>query len=70
MPGLIMPAATDNEILQRDFPAMVLLFILLFAFSKYGKDGRIGRFAGSILLLVYIAYNGLLAYQSTLGIAA
>jgi cation:H+ antiporter len=70
MPGLIMPAATDNEILQRDFPVMVLLFILLFAFSKYGNDGRIGRFAGSILLLVYIAYNGLLAYQSTLGIAA
>lgn len=70
MPGLIMPAAIDNEVLHRDFPVMVLLFILLFAFSKYGKGGRIGRIAGGILLLIYIAYNSLLAYQSTVGIAA
>ncbi|MFT7234889.1 MAG: cation:H+ antiporter [Methylophagaceae bacterium] len=70
MPGLIMPAATDNEILQRDFPMMVLLFILLFAFSKFGKDGRIGRIAGGTLLMLYIAYTSLLVYQSTVGITA
>jgi len=70
MPGLIMPASIDNEVLHRDFPVMVLLFILLFAFSKYGKGGRISRIAGGILLLIYIAYNSLLAYQSTVGIAA
>jgi cation:H+ antiporter len=70
MPGLIMPTAIDDELLQRDFSVMVLLFILLFAFSKYGKAGRIGRIAGGILLLIYIAYNSLLAYQSMVGIAA
>ena len=68
MPGLIMPAAIDSALLQRDFSIMILLFVLLFAFSKYGKAGRIGRVAGSILLLIYIAYNSLLAYQSTVGI--
>ena len=61
MPGLIMPAAIDSELLQRDFSIMILLFVLLFAFSKYVKAGRIGRIAGSILLLIYIAYNSLLA---------
>lgn len=70
MPGLIMPSMTDSEILQRDFPIMVLLFIILFAFSKYGKEGRIGRSAGGILLFIYIAYTSLLAYQSTIGITA
>ena len=70
MPGLIMPAAIDSELLQRDFSIMILLFVLLFAFSKYVKAGRIGRIAGSILLLIYIAYNSLLAYQSTVGIVA
>ena len=70
MPGLIMPAAIDSELIQRDFSIMILLFVLLFAFSKYVKAGRIGRIAGSILLLIYIAYNSLLAYQSTVGIVA
>lgn len=70
MPGLIAPGATDVEVLQRDFPVMVLLFLMLFAFSKFGKVGKIGRVAGSIMLLVYIAYNSLLAYQSTVGTVA
>jgi len=70
MPGLIMPSAIEDAVLQRDFLMMVLLLVLLFLFSRFGKNGRIGRVAGSIMLLVYIAYNSLLAYQSTTGIAA
>ena len=70
MPALIMPSATDNALLQRDFAVMALLFIMLFVFARFGKAGRIGRSAGTLMLLVYITYNSLLAYQSTLGIVA
>ncbi len=70
MPGLIMPSETEDAVLQRDFVAMVLLFILLFLFARFGKDGKIGRLAGLIMLLVYVTYNSLLAYQSTVGITA
>jgi cation:H+ antiporter len=70
MPGLIMPSATEDALLQRDFSVMALLFILLFLFASFGKGGRIGRVAGSLMLLVYLAYNSLLAYQSMAGIPA
>ena len=70
MPALIMPSATDNALLSRDFFVMTLLFVLLFIFARFGKDGRIGRNAGTLMLLVYITYNSLLAYQSTVGIPA
>ncbi len=70
MPGLIAPSVVSSEMLYRDFSVMVGLFVLLFIFSSTGKGGRIGRIAGSLLLLIYIAYNGLLAYQSTTGLAA
>ena len=70
MPALIMPSATDNALLQRDFAVMALLFIMLFVFARFGKAGRIGRSAGTLMLLVYITYNSLLAYQSTVGIVA
>lgn len=67
MPGLIMPTATDTAVLQRDFPVMVLLAVMLFLFAKFGTNGRIGRPAGALMLLVYVAYNSLLAYQSMTG---
>jgi len=67
MPGLIQPSEFGTEVLTRDFAIMVILFVMLFLFAYTGKNGRIGRIAGSSMLLVYIAYNGLLAYQSTTG---
>jgi len=70
MPGLIHPSQLDPNILQRDFLVMVGLFVMLYLFARIGKDGQLGRFAGSILLTTYIAYNVLLAYQSTAGITA
>jgi len=70
MPALIMPSATENALLPRDFSVMVLLFILLFIFAHFAKGGRIGRNAGTLMLLVYITYNSLLVYQSTVGIVA
>lgn len=65
MPGLIQPTNIDSAVLYRDFPIMVGLFVMLYLFAR---KGNIGRLAGSGMLLVYIAYNGLLAYQSTTGI--
>lgn len=70
MPGLIQPSPLDPNILQRDFPVMIGVFVMLYFFARTGKNGRIGRFAGAIMLVSYIAYNVLLAYQSTSGITA
>ncbi|MFW5426308.1 MAG: calcium/sodium antiporter [Methylophagaceae bacterium] len=70
MPGLIQPSQLDPSILQRDVPVMFGLFVMLYLFARVGKDGRLGRFAGSTMLIAYIAYNVLLAYQSTSGITA
>ncbi|MBE9532806.1 MAG: calcium/sodium antiporter [Proteobacteria bacterium] len=65
MPGLIAPSQIDPEVLQRDVPVMIGLFIMLYLFARTGNNGKIGRLAGSAMLLVYISYNILLAYQST-----
>jgi len=67
MPGLIMPTQVDPALLQRDFPFMIALFAMLYLFARTGKVGHLGRFSGVIMLTVYIAYNGLLAYQSMPG---
>ncbi len=67
MPGLIKPSDFGTELLSRDFIFMAGLFVMLFLFARTGKNGRIGRLAGSAMLLVFISYNGLLAYQSTTG---
>ena len=68
MPGLIQPSKLDPMILLRDFPFMVALTVALYLFARTGKQGKIGRLAGSLMLLIYISYNSLLAYQSSQGI--
>jgi len=67
MPGLIQPLELDPMLLLRDIPFMFALTLALFLFASTGKKGTIGRFAGSLMLISYIGYNGLLAYQSTQG---
>ncbi len=66
MPGLIAPSLLDPAVLSRDYVVMVFLAVLLFAFISANKQGRLGRVAGGVMLLVYISYNGLLAYQGGL----
>ena len=68
MPGLIQPSAFEPILLQRDFSFMIVLFVMLFLFARTGHKGRIGRVAGSAMLISYIAYTGLLAYQSSTGL--
>ena len=47
------------EVLKRDWIIMLLLTIALFAmaYGFRGRDGRINRVEGIILILCYIAYN-------------
>ena len=47
------------EVLQRDWTIMLLLTIALFvmAYGFRGRDGRINRVEGTILILCYVAYN-------------
>jgi cation:H+ antiporter len=70
MPGLIQPLEIADVVLQRDFIFMLALFVMLYLFAKTGDKGKIGRLAGSAMLLVYISYNALLAYQSSTGAIA
>ena len=69
MPGLIAPSEVDPMLLYRDFPFMIGLALGLYLFARFCSHGRLGRVAGSLLLLVYIGYNSLLAYQSTAGLS-
>jgi len=63
MPGLIAPSDVDKMVMYRDFPFMIGLAALLFLFSRYCSNGKIGRGAGILMLVIYVGYNGLLAYQ-------
>jgi len=67
MPGLIHPGPTPPDLMIRDFPTMIGLTIALFIMG-YGfmKPGRITRIEGSLLLLGYLAYLGML-YHSLKG---
>jgi len=62
MPGLIQPSAVSPALLQRDFPVMIGLFVVLYFFARIPPNGWITRFTGVILLFIYISYNALLAY--------
>lgn len=68
MPGLIAPSEVDPMLLYRDFPFMIGLAVGLFLFARYCSQGRIGRVAGVLMLVVYIGYNSLLAYQNMPGL--
>ncbi|MDO7597564.1 MAG: calcium/sodium antiporter [Pseudomonadota bacterium] len=68
MPGLIAPSVLDPMILLRDFPVMIAFTLALFLFAYFGQNGRMGRVAGSLMLVSYIGYNALLAIQSSQGI--
>jgi len=58
LPGLIHPGALPEGILERDFPVMIGLTLLLFIMA-YGfkKPGRINRVEGSMLFSAFIAYQ-------------
>ncbi len=59
MPGLIAPSVMPPELLQRDYPVMIGITLLLFAMA-YGfrKPGRVTRLKGLVLLLAFAGYLG------------
>lgn len=69
MPGMIAPSVIDSMILQRDYTAMIVLTIMLYLFARFSAAGKIGRGAGVLMLVVYIAYTGLLFTQSQPGLS-
>ncbi len=66
LPGLIFPSALPDGVLTRDFPMMLGLTValLLMAYGFRGRDGKINRFEGGLLLAAYSGYMYLL-YQAS-----
>jgi cation:H+ antiporter len=57
IPGLIHPSDVPIEVINRDYPTMLLLTILLFVVSyKFGKKHIINRFEGFVLIGVFGLY--------------
>lgn len=68
LPGLIQPGTIPEGVLSRDFPIMIALSVILLVFSVgCFKSSRfqINRWKGIVLVLCFIAYEGLLYYQAT-----
>lgn len=61
VPGLIKTVPIDPHVLTRDLPVMLGLTIALYVMGR-GRDGKghINRLEGAILLLLFIAYQGVL----------
>lgn len=68
LPALLSPSAVGGDVLSRDMPLMLLLTLALFLMGsgRNGK-GRINRVEGSILLLVFIAYQSWIYYDAVTG---
>ena len=59
IPGLIHPSAVPEQVMDRDYPIMLLLTVLLFIVSyKFSKQHIINRFEGLVLVGVFVWYMG------------
>ncbi len=58
--GLVMPIETGREVLMRDWSVMTGMTVLMivFAFAWRGRERRINRVEGGMLLAMFIAYTG------------
>jgi cation:H+ antiporter len=64
IPGLIAPGPFLPEVLYRDQPTMIALTVTLFLMGYgFGKQGRITRLEGLILLSAFIGYQSLLFFS-------
>jgi len=63
IPGLIQPGPIPEGVLERDFPIMIGLTLLLFAMAYGFKGpGRINRIEGGILFSAFILYQVLIFF--------
>ncbi len=58
LPGLIYPSVVPDGVLSRDYPVMIGLTIALFlmAYGFRGREGKINRIEGGLLLAAYCGY--------------
>lgn len=64
LPGLIAPGPFLPEVLWRDLPAMLgLTFVLFLMGYGFGRQGRINRFEGLLLLSAFVGYQSLLFFS-------
>ena len=65
VPGLIAPGDFSPEILTRDLPMMIGLTLALFVMGYgFGREGRINRLEGLLLVAAFVAYQTLLFFDS------
>ena len=59
LPGLLAPGPVPGEVLSRDYPVMLALTVLLFAFAFSLRNGErhINRLEGGLLLAAFIGYE-------------
>ncbi|MFN3495221.1 MAG: sodium:calcium antiporter, partial [Hydrogenophaga sp.] len=57
--GAIAPMEVSGAVLSRDFPVMLALTLVLFVmcWGFRGRQGRVNRVEGSMLLLAYAGYT-------------
>lgn len=69
LPGLIHPGFVPDMVLERDFPYMIGLTIMLFVMA-YGfrGPGRVNRVEGGILLSAFVAFQVLLYFTEQAGL--
>ena len=60
--GILSNTNVGPEIIQRDFIALFIIMVLLTALAFF--RGKLGKLSGSILLLAYFSYLGLLIYNA------
>ncbi|WP_297082248.1 calcium/sodium antiporter [uncultured Demequina sp.] len=59
--GLIAPAAVSPELLYRDIPMVAFMTVLVLIFGfRFRRNGRINRFEGVALLLLWVGYTAYL----------
>jgi len=65
MPGLIDPGPMPRIALYRDFPIMFVFTAALFAmcYGLRGQPKRISRIEGAVLVLAFVGYLALLAFE-------
>ena len=65
IPGLVSPGPVAEEVLKRDMPVMLGLTLALFLMGT-GRNGKgsVTRFAGTSLLLAFVAYQSWVYYAS------
>jgi cation:H+ antiporter len=67
LPGVIHPGSIDAAVMERDYIAMVILTIILFAMAYGFRGGArcVNRLEGGVLLLLFIGYQSLLYFSVT-----